>query len=95
MTSSESLARSFRSVLEDFGKLDICVAGAGVIGDAPFIEVKKADPLRQVNVNQLGVFFTVQQAAQQMLAQGHGGAILVIASLASHASLRGKTHPSM
>ncbi|KIW32892.1 uncharacterized protein PV07_04405 [Cladophialophora immunda] len=90
VTSSESLAQAFRSVLQDFGKIDICVAGAGVLGETQLIDVPESELLRQVNINQLGVFFTVQQAARQMVAQGHGGAILVIASIAAHGSLRGQ-----
>ncbi|KAI1609810.1 short-chain dehydrogenase/reductase [Exophiala viscosa] len=90
VTSPESLAESFKSVLQDFGKIDICVAGAGILGDAALIDIKEAELRRQIEVNQLGVFFTVQQAARQMVAQGHGGAILVIASIASYGSLRGQ-----
>lgn len=90
VSSPESLAKSFASVVQDFGKIDICVAGAGILGDASFIDVKEAELLRQVNINQLGVFHTTQQAARQMVAQGHGGAILVIASIGSHAALRGQ-----
>jgi len=90
VTSPESLAESFQSVLKDFGKIDICVAGAGILGDAALIDVKESELRRQIEVNQLGVFFTIQQAARQMVAQGHGGAILAIASIASYGSLRGQ-----
>lgn len=90
VTSTESLAQAYQSVVQDFGKIDICVAGAGVLSESPFLDVKESDLHRLVNINQLGVFFTVQLAARQMVAQGHGGAILVIASIASHGSLRGQ-----
>jgi NAD(P)-dependent dehydrogenase (short-subunit alcohol dehydrogenase family) len=90
VASSESLVQAFQSVVQDFGKVDICVAAAGVLQDAHIIDVQERDLLRLVNINQLGVFFTVQQASRQMVAQGHGGAILVIASIASHGSLRGQ-----
>ena len=67
-----------------FGRLDVAVANAGVnlgvydLLDEPF-EVYE----RTVAVNQTGVWWTCREAARRLVAQGTGGRIIVIASIAS------------
>jgi NAD(P)-dependent dehydrogenase (short-subunit alcohol dehydrogenase family) len=68
--------------------VDVCVASAGVSGhpDAGFrglidLEAEHFDFVHNVNVR--GVFLTVQRAAQLMIAAGHGGSIVTLASIAA------------
>ena len=63
------------------GRLDIAVANAALNMRQPFAEAHWADVQRTVAVTQFGVFHTCQLAAQQMLAQGGGGKIIVIGSI--------------
>ena len=68
--------------------VDVCVASAGVAAhpDAGFrglvdLEPDHFDFVHNVNVR--GVFLTVQRAAQLMMAAGHGGSIVTLASIAA------------
>jgi len=66
-----------------FGRVDILVNNAGIIRRAEALDVTEADWDAVMDVNLKSVFFLSQAAAKQMLAQGHGGKIVNIASLLS------------
>jgi NAD(P)-dependent dehydrogenase (short-subunit alcohol dehydrogenase family) len=88
ISSAEEVTAAFKNIVSDFGSVDICVAAAGVIREKSFVEVTPEELMFQVNVNMVGMYYTSQQAAKQMISQGRGGSILVIASMASHRALR-------
>jgi 2-hydroxycyclohexanecarboxyl-CoA dehydrogenase len=69
---AEALAR--------FGRLDVMVANAGVPDGAPFLELDEATWERVLAVNLKGVFLCGQAAARAMVAGGHAGAIVNVAS---------------
>jgi glucose 1-dehydrogenase len=67
--------------VQEFGQLDIVVANAGYSVRQPVIEAEWEDVQRVIAVSQFGVFHTCQCAAQQMVARGKGGKIIVISSI--------------
>jgi glucose 1-dehydrogenase len=69
---AETLAR--------FGRVDVMVANAGVPHGAPFLELDEATWERVLAVNLKGVFLCGQAAAKAMVAGGHPGAIVNVAS---------------
>lgn len=69
-----------------YGGLDICVANAGIVRSAPFLEMTEADFDLVIQVNLKGTFLTCQAAARQMVAQlaenpKRGGAIITMSSV--------------
>jgi NAD(P)-dependent dehydrogenase (short-subunit alcohol dehydrogenase family) len=64
-----------------YGGLDICVANAGIVKAADFLDLTEADFDAVLRVNLKGVFLTGQAAARQMVAQGRGGAIVNMSSV--------------
>ena len=64
----------------ELGRIDSCVANAGTSGGAPFLDLTAEEWRRVVTVNLDGVFFTLQAAARQMVAQGEGGALVAVSS---------------
>ena len=72
------LATALQSGLDEFGRLDIVVANAGI---APM--QSGADGWRDViDVNLTGVHHTVEVAMPTMVAQGEGGSIVLTSSVA-------------
>jgi len=69
-----------RTVAE-FGRLDIIVNNAGVTRYSFIMDLTEADWDRIHRVNAKGVFFCLQRAAKEMIAQKSGGRIINIASI--------------
>ncbi len=81
------------AAVEHFGGLDILVNNAGIYPFAPFLEMDPALFERVLRVNLFSVFATMQAAAKQMIAQGHGGKIINVSSIdALHPSMIGLAH---
>lgn len=67
-----------------FGAVDVLVNNAGIgFLMKPLLEVDPADWDRVISVNLSGAFYCTQAAAKAMVARGHGGRIINIASQAA------------
>lgn len=66
-----------------FGRFDIMVANAGIAIGVRAIDTTDEQWDRTMAVNGRGVMLSNQAAARQMIAEGHGGAIVNIASIAA------------
>lgn len=70
--------------------MDYSVAAAGICPDQPFLERSPESVARCFDINIMGVFFTAQLAAAQMIRQipseanPKGGSIVLIASIAAY-----------
>ena len=69
--------------VDRFGRLDACVANAGISGDASILDLGLDEWRRVMSVNLDGVFLTLREAARQMVAQGEGGALVAVSSTSS------------
>ena len=67
----------------ELGGIDIAVANAGIARGGSVLDLDLKDWQDQLDINLTGVFLTVQAAAQRMVAQGRGGRIICISSLAA------------
>ena len=67
---------------ERFGRIDNLVNGAGASRPVPFIEIDDNEWDDRVDINLSSVFRMSRAAARQMIAQGEGGAIVHISSIA-------------
>jgi len=90
VTKEDSLTKAFDEVASTFGKIDGLVTAAGIVIDKPFFDHKWAETERIQQVNSIGTFFSAQLAAKQMAKQGHGGSIVLIASICSHQAIPGQ-----
>uniref|UniRef100_A0A093W0I5 Phenol 2-monooxygenase n=1 Tax=Talaromyces marneffei PM1 TaxID=1077442 RepID=A0A093W0I5_TALMA len=90
VSSPESLEKGFAEFQRDFeNALDICVPCAGINRHLPFLEFTYKEHHDLVSVNVLGLYFTAQAAAKQMIANGtKHGSIVLVASMASHIAVR-------
>lgn len=73
----------FEAALERFGRLDITVANAARNVRKPFLELSVEDVEQTWAVSVWGVFHCCQAAARRMVAQGNGGALIVVSSVHS------------
>jgi glucose 1-dehydrogenase len=80
VSEAEGVDALLAGTLGRFGRLDVMVANAGVPHGAPFLELDEATWERVLSVNLKGVFLCGQAAAKAMVAGGHPGAIVNVAS---------------
>lgn len=90
VSSQESLENAFKTFQSDFSNaLDICVPCAGINRHLTFLEFTYKDHQDLLAINVMGLFFTAQLAAKQMIANGtKHGSIVLVASMASHVAVR-------
>ena len=82
MGSVADIDRMIAEAKDAFGRIDIIVNNAGVTRYLYVMDVEEEDWDRIHRVNAKGVFFCMQRAAREMIAQGNGGRIINIASVA-------------
>lgn len=87
VTDQASIEAAIAQVVATAGKLDILVNNAALFDLAPIVEITRDSYDRLFAINVAGTLFTLQAAARQMIAQGHGGKII---NMASQAGRRGE-----
>jgi len=70
--------------VNQFGKLDIVIANAGITLFGDFLTYPPESFYRVMEVNMGGSFFLAQQAALQIKKQGTGGSIIFTSSVTGH-----------
>ncbi|KAL4782311.1 FAD binding domain-containing protein [Aspergillus varians] len=90
VSSPESLKAGFAQFQSDFkNKLDICVPCAGINRHTSFLDFTYEDHRDLLSINVLGLYFTAQHAAKQMIANGtQHGSIVLVASMASYVAVK-------
>ena len=81
VTCKEEVLGLVEATVKRYGSLDIMVSNAGIVRAAPFLEMSEEDFDAVIRVNLKGVFLTGQAAANQMVKQGGGGAIVNMGSV--------------
>ena len=65
------------------GKVDVFVSNAGICPFHGFLDMPREVLERTLRVNLHGAWYMTQAAANQMVAQGHGGAIIAVSSISA------------
>ncbi len=87
VTDQSSIDAAMAAVIATTGKLDILINNAALFDLAPITDITRESYERLFSINVAGTLFTLQAAAKQMIAQGHGGKII---NMASQAGRRGE-----
>jgi meso-butanediol dehydrogenase/(S,S)-butanediol dehydrogenase/diacetyl reductase len=83
VTNRDQVRAMIANAVSVFGKLDVKFNNAGVNRPMNFLDVTEENWKFIMDINGLGVLIGTQEAARQMIAQGHGGKIINTASIAS------------
>jgi 3-oxoacyl-[acyl-carrier protein] reductase len=75
-----------------FGRIDVLVNNAGVGGTSSVLEMTDEQWLRVLDVTLTGTFRCTRAALRQMVAQGHGGAVVNNASVLGWRAQPGQAH---
>lgn len=86
----DAVKTMFRSIIKDFGKIDVLVNNAGVVDDAYLLLIKEDSLSRSLNINIKGYIHCAQQAALKMLSKRQGK-IINISSVSSLLAVEGQT----
>ena len=91
ISNKEQTAEAVAAVSQKLGRIDILVHCAGMRG-TPNVDVADGDEdewKRMFDVNLLGSFVIAKHVVKQMVRQGDGGKIVLIASLAGREGVKG------
>jgi NAD(P)-dependent dehydrogenase (short-subunit alcohol dehydrogenase family) len=82
-----SVAGLFDRAANDYGKVDIAVANAGIATVSPLVEMSFDTWRTMMSINLDGVFLTLQHAARAMIATQTAGSIITMASVTALAGV--------
>lgn len=91
---SSALADVVRHGVEQFGRLDIVIANAGICSWNRFWEMDDEQWSTLIDVNLTGVWKTLKAVTPTMIEAGNGGSIVVVSSVAGLKALPGQAHYS-
>ena len=78
----EQVSAAMAETLEALGRIDTCIANAGVGGNGQrFLDVTPDEWHRVLRINLDGVFLTFQAAARHMAERGEGGSLIAVSSI--------------
>jgi len=86
--------RVIASAIEQFGRLDVVVANAGVMGWARAWEMSAEQWQEMIDINLTGFWNTIRAAVIAMIDAGNGGSIIAISSAAGIKAVPGAGHYS-
>jgi len=92
VTDEAQAAALVEGAARHFGRIDVLINNAGLGGTASVLDMTDEQWLRVLDVTLTGTFRCTRAALRQMVAQGHGGAIVNNASVLGWRAQPGQAH---
>ncbi len=92
VTQETQAAALIEATASHFGRLDVLINNAGLGGTASVLDMTDEQWLRVLDVTLTGTFRCTRAALRQMVAQGHGGAVVNNASVLGWRAQPGQAH---
>jgi len=92
VAEAETASAFINAAVDAFGTIDVFVNNAGICPFHAFLDMPAATLDRTMRVNLHGAYFMVQAAANQMVLQGRGGAIVAVSSISALVGGEFQTH---
>jgi NADP-dependent 3-hydroxy acid dehydrogenase YdfG len=92
VTSTEEVERAVERFEEQAGAPNLVVANAGIANYAPFADQELEDAERMVQVNVLGMLYTVKAALPRMMDRAEGHVVIVSSGAADRAFAEALRH---
>ena len=80
VSDQTQVEKMFQTAVDRFGRVDVFVNNAAIMKGGSLVDMNDANLQEHFDVNVKGCFYCSQLAAKQMIRQGSGGKIVVIAS---------------
>lgn len=74
------IRRAVEACVASYGRIDHMIANAGIADFVPFLDGSDAAWEQQIGIDLRGTWLALQEAARQMVKEGHGGAMVVVSS---------------
>ncbi len=94
VADAAAAAAAVREFADTAGGIDIAVTAAGFAEVAGVLDVTPEAWRRMIDVHLNGTFYCAQEAGRLMVAQGRGGAIVLVSSINAFAPGKGNAHYS-
>jgi NAD(P)-dependent dehydrogenase (short-subunit alcohol dehydrogenase family) len=91
-TIESSVSECFARCVDRFGRIDACFANSGVDGVSPLTDMPIEEWRRVVTGNLDSAFLTIREATRYMLAQGTGGSLVAVSSVAALGGRKHRAH---
>jgi 3-oxoacyl-[acyl-carrier protein] reductase len=92
VTDETQVAALVAGAVRRFGRIDVLVNNAGLGGTSSVLEMTDEEWLRVLDVTLTGTFRCTRAALRQVVAQGHGGAVVNNASVLGWRAQPGQAH---
>jgi 3-oxoacyl-[acyl-carrier protein] reductase len=92
VTDEEQVEGLIAGAVRRFGRIDVLVNNAGLGGTSSVLEMTDEQWLRVLDVTLTGTFRCTRAALRQLVAQGHGGAVVNNASVLGWRAQPGQAH---
>jgi 3-oxoacyl-[acyl-carrier protein] reductase len=92
VTHEDEVEALVAGAVRQFGRIDVLINNAGLGGTSSVLEMTDEQWLRVLDVTLTGTFRCIRAALRQMVAQGHGGAVVNNASVLGWRAQPGQAH---